>query len=55
MLQISPDLEKVEVQSLIRSQVAANTTGEVSRAFDLSEVVAKDSVAKAAEPEDEKC
>ena len=55
VLQISPSFEKAEQRSLIGSNVVEDATRDVFRAFDLSEVVAKDSVAKAALTEDKVC
>lgn len=56
LLQISSDLQRADERTLVGAQVALDPVRDVSRAFDLSEVVAKDSVARAAEPErEEEC
>ena len=55
VVQISPDIQKADARSLIGSRVTADATADVYRAFDLSEIVAKDSVARAAEPEEDQC
>lgn len=54
-LQISPDLKRAEERSLVGARVASEATGEVSRAFDLSEVVARETVAQAESREEEEC
>jgi hypothetical protein len=55
VLRISPDLSKAEQESQIGARIAADVTADVSHAFDLSDVVAKESVAMASDIEDEKC
>lgn len=55
LVQVSADLEKADRLSLVSAQVATEPPSDVYRAFDLSDVVAKDSVTRASEPEDEKC
>lgn len=55
VMQISPSFEKAERRSLVGSEIAEDVSRDIFRAFDLSEVVAKDSVAKAAQPEDKEC
>lgn len=46
VLHISPDLRKAEADSLLGSEVVAGVPQDVFRAFDLSDVVATDSIAK---------
>lgn len=55
VVQVSPDLKRAEERSLNGSQVVANATADVFRAFDLSDIVASDSVAKAEEINEKKC
>lgn len=55
VVQISPDLGKADERSLEGAEVAGDAIGDVLRAFDLSEVVSSESVAKAATFEKEEC
>jgi len=53
VLQISPDIARASVASMVGAEIAAGTDLAAHRAFDLSEIVAKDSVAHAAKSLDE--
>lgn len=55
VLQLSPDIARAEAASLLRAEVVA-APSEVGRAFDLSESVGRDTVARAApRPEEPRC
>ncbi len=56
VLQISPDIARAEVASVIGADLTPNADLAAHRAFDLSDVVAQDSVARSApEPDDDRC
>ena len=51
VLQISPDIARADVMSIEGAELSPAATLDAARAFDLSEAVARDTVAFAAEPE----
>lgn len=53
LLQVSPDLARADQASLIGAEPAGDPHGEVYRAFDLSEMVARDTAAAGSEPDRE--
>lgn len=53
VMQISSNIARAEQRSIIGAQTTTEPGVDIAHAFDLSEAVAKDTVAHAAEPEDD--
>ncbi|MDH3740525.1 MAG: hypothetical protein OER56_02910 [Hyphomicrobiales bacterium] len=55
LVQLSADLAQADKASLVAAEVTMDAAPEVYRAYDLSDVVAEETVARASEPVDKPC